>query len=898
MVNPSTIMQSHGDSGFDLEAQLARKEREWKELQAVRVNQLEKAFIKAQEECSTLREHYQQLKEDFQFNLAILDERDRELEKYDIITARALAAEDKRQRELNQLHAHIATLEEELAREAEERQREKRESQHAAEQQSLQMQELKRSMAGEIQKQTEEYEMVKVDLQCKIQELEGEMTLQRQEMTATFDRELRQREQEINLKMDEMCALVMSHNLKVKLLSTENEVHCQAQVQATEALKASEEFYRRLQSQLQHRDREIKDITSVKDHRIKVLKDEVKNMETKLKEMKEDFMKKYESLVQTLKVCDVRLEAQYQAHTGKLQEAERHIAKLKDRMKVLAAQVRCTEKEQREALEQKDKTIQRLCTEVETTRTGWEKYMSNVSRETVAKDNEMIALQDRESRVRAELERSREDTERYKQQLCDGLKREKALEQKKVQVELEWQKHCEDMKAKVYLTNEKLIQELTQARDQAKAELKEKEQELQEMTALLRCVKSERDQAIQGLTPTSDSLASEQICRMREQNSVLRAVVTQMRKDMEHLSHPTLLSRAQPQASSPQPFQHPPVDTSITSAAKSQMATEPPSEPTDITSKVSHAEGRAETSLMKKQQNKVAPIEAAVTNTMQKNARVQQLQEENLFLRQQLASGLAEDVSHTKGNHPILHKKLKQAASCIARLSREKQQLIEIGNRLRAEITTAGLQEPMEAEKDTEEQQEQHDRLSALEQLQYQLTTQELQYALRQAARTGAKQLSPITENHGPPTNGTANTSHSHKTTDTSESCKNKENSPPPSQSQSSMDAGPQPRSNLSNVQFSSVDSLQSLKELWAKLDHVKSPSTFSEGNSELSVREVAEPGGAEVQMAVHGISAPIHRHSQTEVQQRTDTVKTPSNTTKTRRPGASGKIRNYSVKD
>lgn len=51
-------MQSYGDSGLgDLEAQLANKEREWKELQAARVHQLESSLKKAQEDCFSLRYH-------------------------------------------------------------------------------------------------------------------------------------------------------------------------------------------------------------------------------------------------------------------------------------------------------------------------------------------------------------------------------------------------------------------------------------------------------------------------------------------------------------------------------------------------------------------------------------------------------------------------------------------------------------------------------------------------------------------------------------------------------------------------------------------------------------------------------------------------------------------------
>lgn len=78
------------------------------------------------------------------------------------------------------------------------------------------------------------------------------------------------------------------------------------------------------------------------------------------------------------------------------------------------------------------------------------------------------------------------------------------------------------------------------------------------------------------------------------------------------------------------------------------------------------------------------------------NALVRQLQEENLYLRHQLTSGpvsgdMFDNVKDTKSNHPVMRTRLKQAASCIARLSREKQQLIEMANSLRAQITTARL---------------------------------------------------------------------------------------------------------------------------------------------------------------------------------------------------------------
>ncbi|GLD64241.1 coiled-coil domain-containing protein 57-like isoform X2, partial [Lates japonicus] len=514
-------MQSDGDSGMDLEAWLASKEREWK-LQAVRVHQLESSLKKAQEECSSLREHYQQLWEDFQFNLAILDERDRELERYDVITARALTVEHNRQEELSQLHMQIAKVEDQRAREAEERQEELRKSRHSAAQHKLQLDKLKR---------------------------------------------------------------------------------------------------------------------------IKELKDKVKQMETKLKQTEDD----------TLNLRAMYLPGPWNVVADFLSH---------------------------------------------------QKYPSGEWRLHKGED----ALRGEDALAHLWLDR---------------------LLYAFPPFPLFWQWHQQS-----------------------------------------------------GLTPKVDSLTSEEIQRLQEQNSILRTVVTQMRKNMEDLSHPLPHLQSQPQASSLQPIQHPGAlaATSITPTANGGLFLEKCAKTSDLT----------------KLEVTVAQTESASANIMEQSALVQQLQEENQHLRQQQISNQLESIQGARSNPLVMHVRLKQAVSCINRLSRENQQLIEMGNRLRAQITTAGIQEPVQPKKDssTEKRRDQHDQLSALEQLQYQLTTQELQYALRKRDSTVAEQHLPKTNNQDPTTRGPANPwSQGHKTTNRSEISKNKENTPPFSQSHSSVNVEPEPHS-------------------------------------------------------------------------------------------------------
>lgn len=54
---------------------------------------------------------------------------------------------------------------------------------------------------------------------------------------------------------------------QVKLLSKKSEIYYKAYLQAAEALRASEECCLQIQTQLHHRDQEMKDLTAVKDNR-------------------------------------------------------------------------------------------------------------------------------------------------------------------------------------------------------------------------------------------------------------------------------------------------------------------------------------------------------------------------------------------------------------------------------------------------------------------------------------------------------------------------------------------------------------------------------------------------------------------------------------------------------
>ncbi|XP_077595178.1 coiled-coil domain-containing protein 57 [Stigmatopora nigra] len=945
-------MQTAGDtpdSVFgDLEVLLANKEREWKEIYARRINLLEDSLRNAQDECSSLRLQYQNLKEDFQYNLTILDEKEKELHKYDIVTSRAVNAEHSRQEELNQLRVQVTMLEEKQTKDAEAREEELHIAQNKVTQQRLQLDELRRCMTCTIQKHLDEHEQMKLEFQLRVHEMEEELTRQKQEMTASWEKDRRQQEHQFNLKLDDMHAVLLSNELKMKYLSKACEVQTQSRVQETQALKESEELCKQLHTQLQHSADLNIETTAAKDIRIKELESQLKRIENKLKKQRDDHVKKQEEGAQAMKERDRQIGVEYQVLIEQLKKAEKQIVKLQADMKIQANKAWSIQKDTKLALEQKNDTIKRLRTDMAAAQVTLEKYISQASQEMVTKKSELITLQNSNNNLRAELERSRDEMSRYRQDVSAGLKREAALEQAQIQLELEWQKRCDAVKAKHYLANEQLIQDLTLARDQAKAELSQKERELRDLTVSLPSVENQTDKTAQDHTPKPDMLSSEEMSSLVEQNSFLKAVVSQMRKDMEDLAHLLSQQQTQFQASSEavkapemlatipttEPLaNHPDITpetipaylSDYTEGLKKEMVLlnersrriEEQLQSALVLSNQVPATGTAQASIAHISVDKPHPcfheskkvlctekhadstslggLPTGGMETYPSNMRFQ-VRDENPYVwqQQQLNSALmgsaSSNVQGIKKNIVWAHSRLKQAAFYIAHLSREKQQLIQIGNCLRASITNAGLKEMTEQNKvyPNMEQGHQHERLSALEQLQYRLTTQELQYAARQKACTVAKRATSSECKRLHPKENINLCSRMHKTTDESGTSKMSDKTPTSSQLQNS-DLKTNP---------SSEESLQSLKGIWEILDLGLSSSIHSEGDSDLIKSKVTKSGP--IGVMVNGTSAPIHHGFPVERQQKnlSKITSSQSKSCKSRTPSKMSRIRNYNDKD
>ncbi|XP_035864978.1 coiled-coil domain-containing protein 57 [Phyllostomus discolor] len=538
---------------------LARKEEEWRALQAQRARLQEAALQEAQGRLEEAQGRLRRLQEDFVYNLQVLEERDRELERYDAAFAQAQRLEGARQAEVSELKVEAARLRQALAREAQRREELQQQLQQKEQEHRLALRRAHSDKSGEVDRQREQYEKLQRTLERKLEELDGQLALQRQELLLEFESETQKREQAFRLHADSVSGVVLAHELKVKLLNEELGALKEAGAQAAESLRSAQAANSELEDRLRRAAWELRDLAAVKDARIKELEGRLQSTQLTREKEEETFRRKHEELDRTARERDAVLASVKDAHAEQLRALEARVRELQAQCEALELQARRAEWRQADALREKDAAIARLREEASTLRSDWDAQVAQLSKEMTSRDLRVQSLQQEEAELQAQLARCQQDVGRYQRQLALAAEREQSLERDKAQLGLDWQRRCAGLERDHYRQSEELVQGLTAAREQAVAKLQEAERKLREQEAVLRAVTLERDQALQalrthGLLPEQElqvllgrrgeeaggSFPSGEIQRLQRQNASLRDAVARMRTQMEALSQQVL----------------------------------------------------------------------------------------------------------------------------------------------------------------------------------------------------------------------------------------------------------------------------------------------------------------------------------------------------------------------
>lgn len=251
------------DSEPALNELLLRKEEEWRALQAHRSQLQEAALQDTRSQLEEAQGKLRCLQEDFVYNLQVLEERDLELERYEAAFARAREWEEARRAEVSELKIEAAKLRQALAREARKVEELQQQQQLVWQEHRLELERVHSDKNGEIDHHREQYENLKCRLERKLEELDGELALQRQELLLEFELKMQKREHEFRLQTDNMSNTALSQELKVKLLHKELEVLKEAGAKAAESLQRAEATNAELERKLQSRAAELRDLEAM-----------------------------------------------------------------------------------------------------------------------------------------------------------------------------------------------------------------------------------------------------------------------------------------------------------------------------------------------------------------------------------------------------------------------------------------------------------------------------------------------------------------------------------------------------------------------------------------------------------------------------------------------------------
>ena len=93
-----------------LQELVQQKENEWREAQELQIKSLQSALKEKERQLNNEKLRFRKLKEDFEYNLKLLEERDQELQRYDVLFSQVKSISSLRDGEVSDLKIQLDEL--------------------------------------------------------------------------------------------------------------------------------------------------------------------------------------------------------------------------------------------------------------------------------------------------------------------------------------------------------------------------------------------------------------------------------------------------------------------------------------------------------------------------------------------------------------------------------------------------------------------------------------------------------------------------------------------------------------------------------------------------------------------------------------------------------------------
>lgn len=266
----------------------AQKEQEWRDVLEQHVNSLEMALNNKEKEIVEEKRRFELLREDFEYNLRIISERDEELEKFDSVVARMKKSEAAHDARVSELLIALDGKKNEVEMEKRNHEDLRVYYQQRLKEKEVEGERWRLGKEAELKAEQEDCDRLKRRLQQQISDLSIDLEAQRRELNATFDEALAKKDREFQRKSDEMHTEKLAAEGEVKQLKREVGLLRVNQQRTAGELESECGTRQEMERRIKELQWEVSDVTSMKDAKIADMESDIQQLQRALLKCQEE----------------------------------------------------------------------------------------------------------------------------------------------------------------------------------------------------------------------------------------------------------------------------------------------------------------------------------------------------------------------------------------------------------------------------------------------------------------------------------------------------------------------------------------------------------------------------------------------------------------------------------
>lgn len=526
-------------------SQLAeKKEEELREVKGLQLAALQKELDEKDKSLKLERMRFQCLKDDFEYNLKIIEQRDTELLQYEKIFTELRENENFRNTEISDMKIKI----EELQSKLEQCEKEKTELENYYRKRTSDLQnQVNFSLTEknkEIQNEKENYLKFKRSTERRMQEAENEMEEQKRQLLFGFDEEMNKRDKEFREKTDELDNALHAKEIHLKMISKELQILREGSFRISEEKGELGDQVIALKKELEKKSWEIKDIENMAQVKLSEMKQKLSAVENERQNMRIEFNRTCSNLDKTVNAKEQQCKALQEAADEKEQALKSEIESLMNEIEKGEAKMKRLVWDFNDRLKERDVKIQSLENVITEKDSKAKLEYASFTQAVTSRDLEIEGLKTLNensashiSNLSLDLKSLRMEHERLKEQ-------EVLITQSKEDLELHWQQKYENASHNAGVKWQSLIESLQNKVILAQKDVEEKAKELEQRENLIKVLTRDKNIAysllkkngidMKGISIVFEELvAKDDLDTVMQQNEELKKLISMMRKEIE-----------------------------------------------------------------------------------------------------------------------------------------------------------------------------------------------------------------------------------------------------------------------------------------------------------------------------------------------------------------------------